>query len=120
MTQDRTHRVHLRMASGPVTAGGVDLLHDCGCRGEIEPAASVLLGDESGEVTGLCQCGNELRRIGPLSIKRPPVFAGKLGAERADAVANIGKFRMLGAALFHGPTLCSRTNLTSAPRPDPN
>src|SRR6185369_11009342 len=102
---DRTHRVHLRMASGSITPGGVDLLHDCGRRGEIEPAASILLRDEGGEVTSLCQRGYELSRIGALSIQRAPVFAGKLGAERAHAIANIGKFLMLGATLFHGHTL---------------
>src|SRR5262249_14746136 len=120
VTQDRAHRVHLRMTGTTIAPGGVYLLHDRRGGGEIEPAASIFLGDEGSEVAGFCQRGHELSRIGSLPIERPPIFAGKLGAERAHAVANIGKFIVLDATFFHGPTLCSRMGLTSAPRPGPN
>ncbi len=83
--QDRAHRVHLRVAGGAVAAGGVHFLQDCGGRADAEPAAAVFFGDQRGEIAGLGERGDELGRIGALAIERAPVFAGKLGAERAHA-----------------------------------
>ena len=99
--QDRAHDVHLRVAGGAVAAGR---------RGSppgsprplprAEPAAAVFLRDQRREIAGLGQRCDELGRIGALAVELAPVFAGKLGAQRAHAGPNIGKFVRLGARPF--------------------
>src|SRR5207342_1349434 len=118
--QDRAHRVHLRVTGGAVTTGGVHFLKNCRGGTQVEAAAAVFFGDQRRQVASLGERGDKLGRIGPFTIKSTPIFAGKLRAERAHAGANVGKLIVPGRALLHGPTLCSRQRLTSAPRSGPS
>ena len=88
--QDRAHGVHLRVAGGAVAAGGMHLFQDRGRGAQAEPAAAVFFRDERGEIAGFGQRRDEFGRIGALAVERAPVFAGKLGAQRAHAVADVG------------------------------
>src|SRR6202034_26829 len=76
--------------------GGVDFFHDRGCGRHREPATAEFFGYERGKKAGFGQSGDEFFRIGALAIERPPIFAGKIGAQRADRFADrreIGAFR---------------------------
>ena len=127
VTQDCAHGVHLRMAGGAVAAGSMYLLQNCGSGADAESAAAILLGNERGEVAGLGERSNEFGRIGALAVERAPVFARKLGAERAHAGADIGEF--FGSALrfmmlryssldAHASPACRRTAYAEQPRGD--
>ena len=70
VTQQRAHRVHLRVAGGAVAAGRLDLFHDGDGRAHGQPAAAVLFGDQGGEKAGLGQRRDEFVRIGALAIER--------------------------------------------------
>ena len=65
-----------------------------------QPAAAVLFRDERGEIAGLGQRRDEVGRIGALAVERAPVFAGKLGAQRAHAVADVGVVFGVGGCLL--------------------
>ena len=89
--QHRAHGVHLRVAGGAVAAGGVHFFQDRGGRADAEPAAAVFFRDQRGEIAGFGQRGDEFGRIGALAVERAPIFAGKLGAQRAHAgFADVG------------------------------
>ena len=53
-----------------------------------EPAAAIFLRDQRGEKAGLGQRRDEFIRIGPLAIELAPIFAGKIGAQRAHGLAD--------------------------------
>src|SRR6267378_1774112 len=58
-------------------------------------SAAIFFGDQHREISGLGQCIDERAGIGHLAIERAPVFAGELGAEFGDGVADIGIFVLL-------------------------
>ena len=90
MPQNGAHGVHLRVAGGAVAARRLHFFEDGRRAAQPEPAAAVFFRDEGGEVAGLRQRFDEFGRIGALAVERAPVFAGKLGAQRAHAVADLG------------------------------
>src|SRR5262249_58445282 len=91
VTEQRAHGVHLRMAGGTVAAGRVDFLHDGGGGAHREPAAAVLLRDQRGQKARLGERRHEFVRIGALAVELAPVFAGKIGAQRAHRLADGGE-----------------------------
>ena len=91
MTQQRAHGVHLRVTSRAVAAGSVNFFHDCRRCADRQAAAAELFRDQCGEKAGFREGIDKGRRIGPLAVKRPPVFAGELLAQRADGGADIGE-----------------------------
>ncbi|MHC2539025.1 hypothetical protein ACVJMY_008594 [Bradyrhizobium diazoefficiens] len=88
--QHRAHRVHLGMAAAAIAACALDLLEDCGRRGQLQARAAIFLGDQHREIPGLGQRVDEGLRIGHLAIELAPVFAGKLRAELCDGFADVG------------------------------
>ena len=93
--QHRAHGVHLGVAGAAVAAGALDLLEDRGRGRQRQPGAAIFLGDQHREIAGLGQRVDELGRIGPLAVELAPVFAGELGAELGDRVADVGMFVLL-------------------------
>ena len=93
--QQRAHGVHLGMAAAAIAAGALDLFEDRGRGRERQPGAAIFLGDQGREIAGLGQRIDELGRIGHLAVELAPVFAGELGAELRDRVADIGEFVVL-------------------------
>src|SRR5258708_10212065 len=122
--EHRSHGVHLRMAGGAVAARRLDLLHDGDGRAHGQPAAAILFRNEGCEKAGLGQGGDEFFRISALAIERPPILAGKTGAQRAHRLANrseVGAFahgftsaRPLLTAMTSRSTTLAR-KLTTAP-----
>src|SRR5262245_8458167 len=100
MTQDGAHSVHLRMTGSPITAGGLDLFQNGRRSAQIETATPVFLRDQRSEVARLGERGDKFGRIGTLTVKCTPIFAGELGAQCAHARAYVGKL-VLGWPLFH-------------------
>ena len=92
MPQDGAHGVHLRMAGGAVATRSVHFLEDRRGRANTKPAAAIVFRDQCGEVAGFGERGDEVARIGAFAVERAPVFAGKFGAQRADAGADVGEF----------------------------
>ena len=89
--QQRAHGVHLGVAAAAIAAGALDLLEDGGCGGQFQPGAAIFFGDQHREISGPRQCIDERAGIGHLAIELAPVFAGELGAQFGDGVANVGK-----------------------------
>src|SRR5262249_24382959 len=102
VTQDCAHGVHLSVTCSAVSTGSVYLLQNCGSGAKIESAAAIFFGDQRGEITRFRQSRDEFGRVSAVAIQRAPVFSGKLGAQRAYTVPNIGKFLLSWCALFHG------------------
>ena len=108
VAQQRVHDVHLRVRAGAVASGRLDFLHDY-CRiVELEPAAAVFLGDQRGEEARLCQRIDELAGIGARPILLAPVFAGKLGTQRAHRASNF----VVISALVHAGIWLNGTPLS--------
>src|ERR1700690_1444991 len=102
MPQDRSHRVHLRVAGRAIAAGGVHFLEDRGGRADAKAAAAEFLRDQRGEIAGFGQRRDKIGRIGAFAVERAPVFARELGAQRAHAFADVGEFVRVGAMFAHG------------------
>ncbi len=96
MPQQRTHGVHLGVATTAIAAGALDLFQDRGCRREFKSGAAIFLGDQHREVTGFGQCVDEGARVSHFAIELAPIFARKLGAQLGDGVADIGIFVLFG------------------------
>ena len=90
VAQECTHHVDLRVAGRAVTAARVDLLEHRSGRAKPKPAATVVLGDQDAQESGLGQCPHERRRIRTGPIEIPPVRSRKVLAERTHRVANLG------------------------------
>jgi hypothetical protein len=88
VAQQRAHGVHLGVAGRAVAPAFVDFIEDRRRRVDAEPGAAVFLGDQHGEETVVGQRLDEFAGIGPLAVQLAPVFAGKIGAQRAHGVAN--------------------------------
>src|SRR5665213_2790917 len=115
--QDRAHGVHLRVAGGAVAAGGLDFLQDRASSANRQTAAAEFLRDQGCEIAGFGERADEFSRISSFAIERPPIFAGKLGAQSAHRRADVGKVLMLGAALAHEPFTSARPlSITTASR----
>ena len=61
-----------------------------------EPAAAVLVRDQRGEEARLGERRDELGRITALAVELAPIFAGKLGAERAHRLRGLAQGRSAG------------------------
>src|SRR6202142_1476526 len=101
MPQDRSHRVHLRVAGRAIAAGGVHFLEDRGGRADAKAAAAEFLRDQRGEIAGFGQRRDKIGRIGAFAVERAPVFARELGAQRAHAFADVGEVFRVDAAFTH-------------------
>src|SRR6185437_11418007 len=99
--QDRPHRVHLGVAGRTIAAGRLDFLQDRASRAQGKPAAAVFFRDQRCEIARLRERGNEFGRIASIAIVRAPIFAGKLGTQRAHRGADIGEVLVLRAAFTH-------------------
>jgi len=100
MPQDGAHDVHLRVAGGAVAALGVDRLKDCCCGRQRQARAAIFLGHQDREVTGLGQGLDELGGIAAHLVELAPVFAGEMGAEFCDLLADFG-MRVGGHWMVH-------------------
>jgi hypothetical protein len=87
VSEDRSHRVHLRVARSCVATGGVDLLEDDARRRQTEPGAAVLLGDQRRQPAVLGQRRNELLWVS-IGLEALSVLAGKAVAELSDRGAD--------------------------------
>src|SRR5271169_6314325 len=106
--QDRAHRIHLRVAGRAIAAGGVHLLEDGGGRADAEPAAAEFFRDQRGEIAGLGERVHKFGRIRTFAVERAPVFARKLGAQRAYGFPDVGELVGLGAAFAHRSVTSAR------------
>ena len=93
--QHGAHRVHLGVAAAAIAARALDLFEDRRRRRQFQPGAAILLGDQHREIAGLRQRVDELLRIRHLAVELAPVFAGELGAELCDGVADVVEFVLL-------------------------
>jgi hypothetical protein len=93
--QHGAHRVHLGVAAAAVAAGALDLFQDRGRCRKLQPGAAIFLGDQHREVAGLRQGVDELLGVRHLAVELAPVFAGELGAEFGDGVADVVEFVLL-------------------------
>src|SRR5207249_823801 len=89
VTQQRAHRVHLRVARASIRTAAIDLLEDDRRLGDAEAGAAVLFRNERRKVTGVCQRPHELSRIGPLLVELLPVTIRKRFAEIPDATPQV-------------------------------
>ena len=90
--QHRAHGVHLGVAGAAIAAGALDLFQDRGRGRQFQPGAAIFLGDQHREIAGLRQRIDEGGGVGHLAVELAPVFAGELGAELGDRVADVGMF----------------------------
>ena len=81
-----------------------------------ESAAAVFFRDQRGEKAGLGQSGDEFFRIGALAIERPPIFAGKIRAQRAHRVADRRKVGAFGHGFTSARPLLMATTSRSTTR----
>ena len=88
--QDRSHRVHLRVARARVAARRVDLLEDHARRSDIEARPAELLGDERREPARLGQRRDELLRVA-IGLERTPVLAREPRAQLAHGGADLAE-----------------------------
>src|SRR5262249_46855717 len=66
------------------------------------PAAAIVFRDQRGEKTRFSERRDEFGRIGALAVKRAPVFAGELGAKRANGLADLREVLVGGTKLGLG------------------
>ena len=97
MLQDRSHGVHLGVASAAVAAGAVDLFEDRNSRTHAEARSAVGFGDQDRQKPGFGEGPDELRRIAAFAVQLLPVLARKARAQTANGLANfrIGLRRQL-------------------------
>ncbi len=88
--QQRSHGVHLRMARRAIAAGAMDFLQHRARRRNPEARAAILLRDQDRQPALLGQRLDELCRILPLAIQRPPVSSGKPRTQLAHGLADFG------------------------------
>jgi hypothetical protein len=89
------------VAGARVPARAVDLLHDDRGFLEAQPRAAIFLGDQRGEPARPGQRLDERLGIGAVAIDPAVVFVGKLGAKRADRLADLG-VGVVASAVDHG------------------
>src|SRR5437763_9397592 len=106
MSQKRAHRVHLGMAGGPISAGGVDLLEDNARLDDPEPGPAVLGGDQDRQPAAGSERPHELLRIALLGVDSPPVRVRKFCADLPDS--SLVSFLLIAEAEVHQPWAPSR------------
>ena len=90
--QDGAHRVHLGMAGAAVAPFGLNgVEHRCGRR-QAEPGATILFGDQHGEIARVGECRDKFGRVGTLLVKLAPVLAGEPGAQASHTFTDFSKF----------------------------
>src|SRR5207247_629643 len=87
MSQKRAHRVHLGMAGGPISAGGVDLLQNEARLDDPEPGPAVLGRDQDRQPAAGGQRLHEFLGITLLGVDAPPVRVREFRADLPDPVA---------------------------------
>jgi hypothetical protein len=78
VTQQGTHRIHLRVAGRAVAALAMDRLEHGACGADAEAAAAVFLGDQHRQEPRIAEGLDELARVPTLTIERSPILPGKL------------------------------------------
>ena len=112
MPHQHGHHVHLGVAGERIAARSVDLLEDHATGPERQARAAILFGDERGQIARVRHLLDEGVGIGGRFFQLPPVGAGILRADRANAFANLEEIladrnhglRVLGVGRhFHRP-----------------
>ena len=99
--QQRPHDVHLGVAGGAVAAGALDFLQDRGGRRDRQAGAAIFLRDQRREIAGRGDRFDECGGIGTGAIELAPIFAGKIGAQPAHAVADLAVGVVVTIERFH-------------------
>src|SRR5262245_23017290 len=89
VTQERPHRVHLRVACAGVAAAAIDFLEDDGRFRNAQARSAVFLGNQRSKIAGIGQGLDELCRVLASRVELAPVAIRKRLAEIADTAAQI-------------------------------
>ena len=104
MSQQRPHRVHLRVAHGRISARVIDFFEDQRGGVEFESGSAILFGDQGGEKAGLRQGCNKTLGIGAFPVELAPVRIAEGGADVAHRVAQRALVEPMRSAQASGPS----------------